>query len=109
MGELQGKIWPEKPSAMGSTIEPRAAFAKRTIDWWKRSLLPCVAKLGAASEGAEGADADAATDPPRAVLVVSHGAFIDVLMRELVGARHAEAADGVRVGGIIDHVEHGGV
>ena len=62
------------------------------MKWWKTTILAYVASLPDAV--AESADADTVVR----VLVVSHGGFIKVLVRALVGGRHAQCAPGVDTG-----------
>jgi probable phosphoglycerate mutase len=88
LGELQGQSLMKIPpdAYKSSSIEQMDAVALRAITWWKSTLLRHIARLPD-GDGSE----------PEHILVVSHGGFIGVLLRSLVGSRHAELSPGVKL------------
>ncbi|KAF8891243.1 phosphoglycerate mutase-like protein [Infundibulicybe gibba] len=87
MGELQGKVvlpteWANITPTGTSTIETGTNFNARAIGWWNRWVLQYIRSLEK-------------RDDPYNVLVVTHGGFINTLVRGLVDSRKARYGKGV--------------
>lgn len=77
MGELQGKVYSKSRSkASDATVEKTESFTKRILDFWDGVLVP---ELGRRFEENQGGVVN--------VLIVSHGAFISSVTRDLIQAR----------------------
>ncbi|KAJ7161500.1 phosphoglycerate mutase-like protein [Mycena crocata] len=88
LGDLQGRkisAGLKLATAADPTVEPEAAFAARAIGWWKKAILQRTLALPARETA------------PYNVLVMSHGGFIGVLVRTLIGSGKARCAPGVVV------------
>jgi len=66
-------------------METKAHFACRAVTWWNRTILQPQSSLPAGRA-------------PRHILVTTHGGFIGILLRTLIGSRKATCAEGVVIG-----------
>lgn len=84
MGMMQGKVLDATSFAKyGDTLEKSEDFAYRINKWWSDTLQ----KFSALQDRV----------PPYNVLIVSHGGWIQTLVRTLVGSRKLTIALGVTI------------
>jgi len=89
MGELQGQVYSARLMAAGlSYAESAEDMSARAVSWWNDTILKHVSSLPVAPD----------SDSPSNILVVSHGGFIGILVRGLIGSGKITRAEGVHVG-----------
>jgi broad specificity phosphatase PhoE len=93
MGELQGKTASFHSSVSG-TSERVHDFSSRAMKWWNETIERSIQSLVDRREVAP-YELGPATEN---ILVVSHGGFIGVLVRNLVSSRKVTCATGVNIG-----------
>lgn len=85
MGDLQGKVFSsEAMSKYSHTMERSEDFAVRASKWWSTTLQRL-------------SELQAHQEQPYNVLIVSHGGWIQTLMRTLVNSRKLKVAKGVAI------------
>lgn len=90
MGDMQGaSVAAWRGQALPANMEPAAVFAQRADRWWKTHVLKLAQSL--AGKGGD-------TQSPAAVLVVSHGGLLHVLLQSLIESRRVALAAGVETG-----------
>ncbi|KAL5511308.1 hypothetical protein ACEPAH_4524 [Sanghuangporus vaninii] len=86
MGDLQGaKIGQYDKSKLPKSVETGPQFTRRAISWWMETIEQKLPTLPIQSRVYN-------------ILIVSHGAFISTLIRELVLSKRLDAAPNVAIG-----------
>ncbi|EJD02240.1 phosphoglycerate mutase-like protein [Fomitiporia mediterranea MF3/22] len=86
MGELQGaKVGTYDRHKLPASVETAEHFVRRALGWWKKTIERNLPSL-------------LIQPRPVNVLVISHGAFIATLCRELLHGKMIEPAQGVGLG-----------
>ncbi|EIN07146.1 phosphoglycerate mutase-like protein [Punctularia strigosozonata HHB-11173 SS5] len=100
MGELQGQVVLDPHNIAPQSAESSLDFASRATKWWKETIERYI-QSSTAHHGnvtADPASGESAELPTENVLVVSHGGFIGVLLRNLIGSHKVKCKDGVHLG-----------
>lgn len=95
---MQGKSVAVWRGALPANIEPAAAFVQRADRWWTQHVVRRAAAAPARAGDGLGGGGSAEEDAGQAILVVSHGGLLRVLVQNLIESRRVAAGSGVDVG-----------